>query len=259
MDRPPATWDEFERACRELQKLDIRGYPLSVDASTLNGMIYSFGGRVISEDGKRTLYDSPESVALFEMLERFVKSGIAYQINRQAYEDRFDFENEKAAFFFRSSTAKPFLEEGIGGRFNWAISALPRKEGVEPVTVLFGPNIALFKHNEARQRAAWRFINYFTRPEITAEWAMKTGYLPVRRSALKVPAFQEYLQADPRNRALLDILEVARPEPNVDGWQQVRVLAEQAMTKVIRGVTDAHTAAQELTREANAVIEKTRR
>ena len=44
---------------------------------------------------------------------------------------------------------------------------------------MYGANICIFKSTPEKEMAAWRFINHFTSPPVTARWATQTGYLPV--------------------------------------------------------------------------------
>ena len=54
----------------------------------------------------------------------------------------------------------------------------------------------------------------------TAQWALKSHYLPVRKSAAGSSEFQQELAANATAKAAFDVLPVAVPEPNVAGWQQ---------------------------------------
>ncbi len=57
-----------------------------------------------------------------------------------------------------------------------------------------GPNIGIFTSaSEAERLACWYFIKYLTLPENTAEWAMDTGYLPVRKSGYTSDAYSAFM------------------------------------------------------------------
>ena len=40
---------------------------------------------------------------------------------------------------------------------------------------------------------AWKFITWLIQPEIQEWWSMESNYLPIRRSVLKSPTYQEFL------------------------------------------------------------------
>jgi ABC-type glycerol-3-phosphate transport system substrate-binding protein len=265
-DAPPKTWAEFREQCIAVSKLGgedeaekVRGYAISVDASTFDAMVYSFGGELLSEDSERVLFDQPAGVAVLKLLQDLVKAGAAHQIDRNSYGDRNEFINQTCAFFIRSSTSRPYIEQDAKGRFRWDMGVIPHAAGVEPVTVQFGGNIAVTKTTTERQRAAWQFVKYFVSKDVTTKWALSTGYLPVRKSAAESAEMQAFFAEDPRNRRAFDALPVARPEPGVDGWQAVRTLIEQAVNEAIGGQRTPEEIAKELTAKANAVLEKARR
>ncbi len=253
----PKTWDEFLSQCRAIRKMTGRpAYALSVDPSTIDGMIYSFGGELyVREDGKRrTLFDSEASRNTFAVIETLAKEKLAFQINPGTYDDRDALSAERAAFMIRSSTSRPFLEDTIKDRFEWGLSEIPHAEGVKPVTVMFGANICVFRSTPERQLAAWEFIKYFVSPKVTALWATETGYLPVRKTALNEEPYKSFAEAHPRNRAAFDVIPIARPEPNLAGWQEIRKHLDRAETSVITGLKTAAETVVELTEKSNKVL-----
>ncbi len=219
-------------------------------------MIYSFGGEILSADRTEALFDRPAAVATFKLIYDLVREGGAYQVDRESYGDRRDFSSGRCAFMIRSSTTRPFIDEDIRDRFRWDMAILPHAEGVEPVTVLFGANIAVMKTTPERQRAAWLFIRYFTSRDVTAKWATGTGYVPVRKSAAETKIMQDFFAAKPVNRRAFDMLPYARPEPGVFGWQAVRDLIEEAQSKLIGGRVSPEQVAKELTEKATRILRR---
>jgi multiple sugar transport system substrate-binding protein len=89
---------------------------------------------------------------------------------------------------------------------------------------------------------------------VTALWATETGYLPVRKSALNEEPYKTFAHAHPRNRAAFDVISIARPEPNLAGWQEIRKHLDRAETSVVTGLKTAAEAAAELTEKSNKVL-----
>lgn len=256
-DAPPKTWTEFKEQCLAVrQKLAKGGYAVSVDASTIDAIIMSFGGRILSDDRRRALFDEPPGRAAYALIHDLAKSGGAYQADRESYADRADFANAKCAFFIRSSTSRPEVQKLVQDKFRWDAAIIPHADGVDPVTVLFGANIAVMKTAPERQRAAWQFIKYFSSTEVTAKWAMGTGYLPVRKSAATTKAVRDFFAQDPRNRRAFDTLPLARPEPGVFGWQAVRDQMELAESEAIGGRTPPEVIVRQLAEKANKLLNR---
>ncbi len=254
----PKTWKEFRQQCDAVTKAGKKGYAISIDASTIDAMVMSFGGKILSDDRTQALFDSPAGVAAFKLLHDLVKSGGGYLIDRESYGDRKDFSTGRCAFIIRSSTTRPYIAKDIKDKFNWDMAIIPHGEGAGPVTVLFGANIAVMKTTEERQRAAWQFVKYFCSKDVTAKWATGTGYLPVRKSAAQTKVVQSFFAENPRNRRAFDALPHARPEPGVIGWQAVRKQIELAESRAISGRTRPDVIARRLANQANAVLRKAR-
>jgi multiple sugar transport system substrate-binding protein len=255
---PPKTWEEFHTMCLAMKKLGKEGYALSVDASTVDGMVMSFGGQVLDPLRKEALFDRPPAVATFRLLHNMARTGACYQIDRRSYGDRKDFAGQLCAFLIRSSTTRPYLERDIEGRFDWDMTIIPQgtleKAKQDPVTVLFGANVAVLRTTPERQRAAWQFVKYFVSRDVTARWSLGTGYLPVRRSAAETDAVKAFFAKSPRNRRAFDALPYARTEPGVSGWQAVRTRIELAESDAVRTHLSPEQIAERLNREANAAL-----
>lgn len=252
IDAPPKTWDEFVDQCRRVKaQTGKHGYAVSVDASTIAGMIYSMGGEMYA-DGV-TLFDSEASLKAFRIFETLAKERLAYQIEPNSYDDRVALAGDKVAFMFRSSSHRSYTAQLLPLEA-WGMAAIPQGDPANPRTVLYGPNINIFNTTPDQQRTAWAFVKHFTSPEVTVRWALGTGYLPIRKSAAADPALQAFWDEWPYNKAPFDCLPFARSEPNVAGWQEVRDLVEDAQTAVLAGLKTADAATAELKRAADAVV-----
>jgi len=258
-DHPAKTWAEFIDQCRAIRRLIGRpAYALSVDASTIHAMIMSFGGRIVDSATLKTGYDSPAGVQALKVIDQLMREKLADSIKYRSYNDRVDLANGRCAFMIRSSTSRPYLAELIGDKFPWDMAIIPHGKGQEPVTVLFGANICMFKSTAQRQRAAWQFIKYFCSPEVTARWASQTGYMPVRKSAAETDTMKAFFAERPQNRRTIEILPFARSEANLSGMQAVRELVEEAEKNMIFAKMSPEKAAKELAAAAEKRLREKR-
>jgi len=84
--------------------------------------------------------------------------------------------------------------EGKFGEFELGILPIPQHEGGSGSVMQQGPNVAIMSDtSDAERLASWLLIKYLTSAEATAQWAIDTGYLPVRYSAYDSDLFQEFL------------------------------------------------------------------
>lgn len=253
----PKTWVEFLDQCRAV-KAKTGKFALCFDAdpSTVNGMIFSMGGEIVAEDGLR--YDTPEAVAAFKLLETLFGEKLAYQNPPRTFNDQTAFGRDEIAFAFRPSSSRPYYEIAKEGLEGWLIAPLPQSDPSRPSTVLYGANISIFNTTPEQMRAAWGFVKYFTSPEINVRWALKTGYLPYRKSAVEDPDLRAFWDEWPSNRTAYDCLAYARPEPNIEEWQEVRRLIENATVSVITGLKTADEAVAVLQRGVDGLARRIR-
>jgi multiple sugar transport system substrate-binding protein len=145
----------------------------------------------------------------------------------------------------------------IKNKFPWAMSVIPQsKENPTPRTVLFGANVCVFKNTDARQKAAWKFIEYFVSKDVTAFWATRTGYLPVRKSAIEVPLLKEFLKKHSATQQTVDAIPYAYPEPSVRGWQEVRSAIERIISDIIAKRQTPEQSAQTLQEDATHILSR---
>lgn len=253
----PRTWPEFEAQCKAMQAIGKRGYALELDPSTLDGMFMSRGVALVNEEQPASVnFDAPGVAETLEMLRRLVAEGHAYQVDGLRDEDVREFSEQNCAFIIRSSTRRPVLERSIGDAFKWSMNPIPAGEGLEPMTITYGANICVFGSTPERERAAWQFIKFFISPEVTARWAVGSGYLPVRKSAEALPVMQQWFNENPMNRSVFEMIPLGKFEPSLKGWQEVRALVRQAATDAIigRGGRTSAELAADLDRQAEALL-----
>lgn len=232
---PPATWDEFLAQARAIKgKTSKLAICLDIDASTLDAMIFSRGGEIV-KDG-RVSFTSPQTLAAFEFVQTLFKEGLAYQNTPRTFSDQTAFGANDVAFAFRPSSSLPYFKQVMNGNEGWGVARVPQADPAKPATVLYGANVSVFKTTAAHQEAAWAFLKYFTSPKVNAAWAVKTGYLPCRKSAVEDPSLKVFWGEWMYNRVAFDCLSFARSEPNVAGWQTMRSLLENAATEVATGL-----------------------
>jgi ABC-type glycerol-3-phosphate transport system substrate-binding protein len=229
----PETWDEFRATSKKLSVGGAKGYAIDISASTFKGMIFSRGGKVISDDQKNWKFHEQPGIDTLTMIQDMVKEGSAYQVSK-AFADQVDFGKQQTFFTFGSTSGIPFYEKEVGGKFQWGIANLPHGPGASPATVLYGGSITVFKSNPQKQLAAWLFIKYFSSPEVTADWATTSGYMPVRKSAANSDVVKKKIEQFPAyGVAMNQIVPTARPEESALGSQDTRDYIESAMVAAI--------------------------
>jgi multiple sugar transport system substrate-binding protein len=229
----PTTWDEFKAVCAAVTKGDQKCLSISVSASTFNGFLYTRGSKIISDDAKTWQMNQPAGVESLQLYEDLIKSGQAIWAQK-ANADQQDFGAGRAVFTMGSTSGIPFYDREVAGKFKWGIANLPHAASVQPVTVLYGASMAVFKSTPEKQLAAWQFIKYFSSPEVTADWGPASGYMPIRKSALIEKSVTDKIAQFPAyGVAVNQISPTAKPETSNIGTQDMRDSVESAITSIL--------------------------
>ncbi len=259
---PAKTWDEFKAQAAAAVKAGKKGYPVLVETSDIDGMVFSFGGNVITDDNKKGKFDTPQALAALQVLEDMAKAGTAFIIDPKIFEDQTLFTNGDAPYFLGSSTGRAYIgaamqkdpkDPSAGDKFNWNGTVIPQGPDnlKTPKTSLYGGNAIVFRTTPEKQLASWLFLKYFTSKDVTAFWSTQSGYLPVRKSAAESDVFKKYVGDQPLNRAAFDNAPYGKGEPQPAGWSKARTDIQDGATQILNKQLSASDAAKQIQKKVN--------
>jgi multiple sugar transport system substrate-binding protein len=133
---------------------------------------------------------------------------------------------------------------------------LPQKDPTKPVTVMFGGNLTLFKTTPLEQAAAWEWIKFFLDRDQTVAWAIKSGYLPLRKSAADHADLKAHWEKEPQAAQAFQLTPYARPEPALPAWQDLREILETALAAVVTARASAKATLEDAARQANRLLDE---
>jgi multiple sugar transport system substrate-binding protein/sn-glycerol 3-phosphate transport system substrate-binding protein len=225
------------------------GYQLSLDASRLASWTFAFGGDVFDDASKRYTYNGEATQQAMAFLQHLSKAGCATAVTERDG-DTTDFGTGRLLFTVASTSGLPFYKAAVdaGARFNWSVAPLPRTTS-DPVVNVYGASVSMPKTTPERELATWLFVKYLTSPEVQAAWGRATNYFPVRQSA--AASLQDYFQQNLAYKTAFDMLQYAKSEPRVPGYDFVRTMAEDAMAAIFAHGRDVQQTLQKLNQEAN--------
>ena len=255
-EKPPATWDDFRQLCDRVTKGGVTCWAIQPGATTFSTFLWTRGGELATPTFTEARFNGPEGVAAFELEQELVRKNQAY-VSR-GFDWQNDFGAQRVAMVFSSMVSDPFIDRVVKGAFEYSMAPYPTAPGKSTVTVLSGTNAVTFKTTPEKQAAAWDFVKWATGKEQTAFWAAETGYLPVRSSALETSTLKTVLEKRPRYKIALDLVPVARTEPNIETWTQVRDLLQDAENKVVSQTASPKQALDEAAEKANAVLKQSK-
>lgn len=262
---PPATWTELHDYALRLTKdtnddgrMDrfgfyVPAFPASGALSIWTVLqwspyLWSAGGYIINPDQTAVMYDSDAGVE-------------ALTLWRDLYEG-----------MGRPGTSMTHDAEFIGGHvsmimdgpwdlptfrrlahIDWGVAPLPAgPEG--RVTYLAGEHLAIFTSTEHPDEA-WTFVKWVSQPEVQAFFSAESGYLPVRRSTLDLPAYQADLADDPALKAFVDQMPLGRARRPIDFYHvEINQHIAEAIENTLIGREDPREALRASAEKSNALL-----
>ena len=224
---PPQNWSDFRIACLKLKEQFPRGVVATPSPFELFDIHFiSQGGRFFDAQ-KRPTFAGPLGMSSGGYLQGLAAQDGNCLFGPEAYQL---FADGKLPFLIDTSAKLASLENKLGERL--AIFPLPR--GAGDGIQLTGTQLSIFKKStEPERRAAVRLLRFITAAEQTRDWAISTGYLPVRTSVYDDPVYVDYLKARAGRTVIAGALPRAQVQPQVVGWEATRVIINDALERTL--------------------------
>jgi sn-glycerol 3-phosphate transport system substrate-binding protein len=240
-DKPPATLDEIKADAQKIVDAGITksGYSIKLDPWYLEQWESKAGRPFVNNGNGRTsratkaIFDNPTGVEIATWLKDMVDSGLAINTGQPEgnIENLLAIGNDNAAMTIDSTavlgTVRTVLGSGQFPNVTIGVGPMPGPAGKGGVLV-GGAALYIAKDSAAEQQdAAWQFMKFLLEPENQATWSVGTGYIPVRRSATKLPAIEQLWVEEPGFKVAYDQLvtgveNTATAGPVIGPYQAVR-------------------------------------
>ncbi|MCF7740156.1 MAG: ABC transporter substrate-binding protein [Candidatus Marinimicrobia bacterium] len=212
--------------------------------------LWQAGGHIVSKDQSHVLYNSTAGVKALNLWK-----DIYNELDLEKFTSDYDiaFASERLSMAMDGPWNLPRYNRLLKD-LDWTFAPLP--EGPEKkATIVGGEYLVIFKQSDYPDEA-WSFIKWIIQPEVQAKWAMKSGYLPVRRDVEKVPEFKEYLKNNPNFKVFIDQMEFAQVQRKIDyhGLQITRHIA-QAIEEATLGGEDPQVTLDRAAKKSNALLQ----
>ncbi|MCM2676337.1 extracellular solute-binding protein [Alkalicoccobacillus plakortidis] len=217
------------------------GEPNLIDIAQSNG------GQILNDEGTEVLIDSPEWIEAWEFIRTAIHEERSMKINSggQGWEYWYrtidDVMNGTVVGYTGSSGDKGNLDfEIIDSAIQPGMNGNPAQPTIDGLVMAIPDALS-----DEEKEAGWQWMSYFTSPEVTADWAQTIGYIPVRESAMEVPEYAEFADAnpyltipfeqaqigaaafiDPTGNKIIDALEIAADKVELEN-----ISTEEALTE----------------------------
>ena len=194
MTNPPKTWQEFYDLCADLltkvEGDDFTAFDVSDAPWLFKSMLKQNGCEIVvqGEDGKiKPVYNDAAALEVTDFWYSLVTSGIMAAGEHDNAENRFLSGN--CAFIAATSNRISRWR----GATEFELGAIEMPFFKTQSLALGGNVMVILTDDPQKVEAAWEYISYLTSAEKNAEFALATGYLPIRKSELDNADIQKAL------------------------------------------------------------------
>lgn len=182
----PTTWDEVVAAAEVVKaEKDIAFIGFDDMTGAVDSLVLQNGGQY-AEAGNLD-YESAEATEAIDWLLNLYRNGYATLVgDDQYFSNKISAQN--VAAYIGSSTGVTYITAD-----GWDLGVAPVFSGKDSYAYQAGTNLAMFTQDANKQLAVWEYMQFLTSVESTTEWAVSTGYLPVRLSAYDTDEYKAYL------------------------------------------------------------------
>ena len=228
----PASWEEVYEQAQQMNGIAYQG--ARYEGLTVNflELLYSAGGKVLSDDGRAAEVDSQQARDVLAFMADGIQNGAAPKAvtTYKEEESRRAFEAGNATFMRNWPYAYALGNESkIKGKFD--IAPFPGYGGGgQGAGVLGGYNLAISAYSK-NPEAALAFVNFATSPEAQALMATKSTLPPTLTETYDDPGVRKTL---PFAQELRTAVEQAQPRPPSPVYPQI---SEAIYTNVHNALT----------------------
>ena len=221
---PPKTWAQFAKDAKKVTinkngHLDQWGMTYQLDESDFYAWEYEWGNKVLNSHNKAA-FGNAKGAAPIKFFANLAKQKSIVISPTFNYQDQTDFDNGKTAFDISSIAGLSYYISGAKPGVGTGVAPFPAGPKGQATEIYGAPFLMFKKGSSAEKNAGWLFLKFLTQPKMSAEWSEATGYIPIRKSELKL--MKGFYSKHPQLRAAYKELGHALNEPALSGWSKAR-------------------------------------
>jgi multiple sugar transport system substrate-binding protein len=197
----PTTWEGVFELAKKINALgnDNVGlfYSWAITGNWMwQAMVFSHGGRMMSEDEKTVAFDKEAGQKGIALLGRMVREVGMPDLTPEA--SRAAFFAGKLGIWTESTSLLRVADDGVAGKFKWRTARFP-VPGPNARLPTGGASALMFATEPAKQAAAWKFMKFITGAEGATIMVKGTGYMPPNSLPANDPAMLKPFYAEKPN------------------------------------------------------------
>jgi multiple sugar transport system substrate-binding protein len=253
VDAVPDTWQAVYADAAKKKGIVYQGK--SYEGLTVNFLELAFaaGGKVLSDDGKKSEINSKENLKALQFMADGIKSGAAPKAVTTYGEEeaRRVFEAERATYERQWPYAYALGNlKGSKVKGKFKVAPYPEFEDAGKAAILGGHNMVVSAYS-TNPGAALKLIDYFTSPEVMKLAAVKYSKAPVLAETYDDPDVQKAL---PFAAELKQSVEQAKSRPVSPVYTQISQAIYKNVNAVLSGSADPKSALKKADDQINSAL-----
>lgn len=191
-DQPPTTWDELSAAAQQCANPDEGVLGMELYTQPGEGLTWQFqvylwqaGGQFLTEDNSAAAFNTEAGLQALDFWKHLIDDGGSALVPWGL------FDQGKACMRMDGSWMVGVF--GEQAPFAFSVAAMPIPDGGQPATNMGGEHVVIFDQDDAKEAAAFEFIQWLTSTDVQIEWDQATSFMPIRASVAENADFQTWL------------------------------------------------------------------
>lgn len=236
----PTTWDEVVALGEMMVENGDDRHALGLEegfSMEVETLARQNGSNWVDEQGTVEL-NTPETTEAFEFFGMLLEENYARTAGEDGYMSG-PFGRGEAALYIGSSAGIAHVIP-VAEDIEWGTAVLPTWND-QQLTLFAGNDLGLFSSaSEEEQEAFVAYMNFLLEPENTAFWASRTGYVPLRESALESEEWTSLVEEEPIYEAPTLMLEDGMTSPTFEGYGTFRNAVLDTMDNIYTSGNDVN-------------------
>ena len=261
-NNPPQTWKQLLYDAEQIkQKTGDWGFYVPIGNTewtvwTFEGMLWGNGGTFIDTSGSKAKveFNSPAGIKALQlwvdMIHKYkVAQPTAYPITTSSSQI---LENDNVGMLIDGPWDVASLNKA---NFPLGTAMFP-KGSVNYSTNLGTDTFYIFKTGNAKEKAAWKFIEWFMEPNRLAQWDIHASFLPTLTSVVNTPAYEDFLKQHPDMQPLVENLKYAHGRPSLKSYNAISQELGNNIEAALYGKISAQQALDTAAQKAKQILQQ---
>lgn len=255
---PPKTWADLLQLAKTAQAKgnitgtpDFWGFDVTDVAWLFKTMLYQNENSVISVKGSAILpaFNDDKAVEVATFWKKLIDEKVM-PVGQHANAEKKFLAGNLAFLVATSARITRWSQDP-----NMKVGAIPMPYFKRPSVALGGNVLIILSRDQKTKEAAWKLVKFLASTENQTTFALKTGYLPIRKSGLSLPAAKAAVTSNEMYAVAFDQLDISWSYWHFEQMGTMDQLLAQAIDSLERGVLAPKATLDKAAKELQAEID----